>query len=285
MSLLDDYDVSSGYSFLIIGFITLLLYIFVINPWIKDKTAPKNPLSVEFYTYIRRWLNTITVFAMLIFGIFGIMLYYDLTWEKITLWLGGGAAILAVVLLKFPEAENAMAAMTVFWRNQVHPNQEFEITYLNGDTEQLTLVKRNELFSYAQKFSGSRGVKQIPHTKWVESTVVNLSEGPVRWVLRIPLRFNMALRNDILDAVDEFVLDSGFSDLPVDSVKYNYMTKIVPEVYGHFPEQVLIVYTMITSREYGHEEENGFLDGLYKVLSDINGVEVACGETSGGTPQ
>ena len=91
------------------------------------------------------------------------------------------------------------------------------------------------------------------------------------------------LRDDILDAVDGFVLDSGFSDLPVESVKYNYMTKIIPEVYGYYPEQVLIIYTMISSREYGHEEENGFLDGLYKVLSDINGVTLACGETAGGT--
>jgi len=54
-------------------------------------------------------------------------------------------------------------------------------------------------------------------------------------------------------------------------------------VYGYYPEQVLIIYTMISSREYGHEEENGFLDGLYKVLSDINGVTLASGETIGGT--
>ena len=51
----------------------------------------------------------------------------------------------------------------------------------------------------------------------------------------------------------------------------------MPEVYGHFPEQVLTIYSMVSSREYAFDKENAFLDGLYDTLTKIEGVVIAQG--------
>jgi hypothetical protein len=89
----------------------------------------------------------------------------------------------------------------------------------------------------------------------------------------------MNKRDEILDKVDEYVIESKFSDVPPDAVSYNYMTKLTPEVFGHYPEQVLTIYTMLSSRDYGFSHENAFLDGLYRVLDTIDGVSIAQGES------
>ena len=89
--------------------------------------------------------------------------------------------------------------------------------------------------------------------------------------------FPMDKRDEILDGVDDFVVESGFSDLPPSAVEFNYQTKLMPEVWGHLPEQTLIIYTMVSNREHAFNHENAFLDGLYKVLDAIPEVKIAQG--------
>lgn len=244
---------------------------------LRKLSFPVETFSGEFVNYVRSWMTYVSVFALIIVIGWGVVVYMDLTTQSVTLWLAGSGAIVLYVVSRFPEAENAIAAVTVFFRNQVQPGQEFEIIYPEGLVQNLTLVKRNERFTYAQRFDGARSVVEIPHTVWVNSLVANLSSQPVRWVSKIPLRFALDKRDGMLDKVDEYVADSGFSDLPPEQVKYNYLTKLKPEIWGMHSEQVLRVYTMVSSREYGFEHENAFLDGLYRALKDIGDIEVSQG--------
>ena len=143
----------------------------------------------------------------------------------------------------------------------------------------MTFLHRNERFNYCKRFDGSRSVAEIPHTMWVNSLIANVSRQPVRWTTKIPLRFEMAKRDEILDKIDEYVVDSKFSDVSPDMVDYNYMTKLAPEVFGHFPEQVATIYTMVSTRDFGFTHENAFLDGLYRVLDTIDDIKIAQGES------
>tara|TARA_Y100000310_G_scaffold133338_1_gene132359 strand:+ start:1371 stop:2225 length:855 start_codon:yes stop_codon:yes gene_type:complete len=274
-------------STLLVGIIlAILAFYFFVWPRVSMKKLPfqgkfqaqLTGVSAEFYEYVRRWMSWVSILALGIVIFWGLIVYYGLTAEKLTLWLAGSGAIVLLIISRLPEAENAIAAMTVFFRQQVVAGDEFDIVFPRGDSERLTFLNRNERFNYAQRFDGIRSVIEIPHTVWVQSLISNISRHPLRWTTQVPLRFEMALRDDILDRVDEFVVESAFSDMPPDQVQYNYMTKLKPEVWGHYPEQVLSIYTMLSSREYGFTHENAFLDGLYRVLDQIDGVLIAQGE-------
>tara|TARA_Y100000310_G_scaffold265096_1_gene275965 strand:+ start:4364 stop:5203 length:840 start_codon:yes stop_codon:yes gene_type:complete len=268
--------------FIVIGSILVIIaFYFIIWPRVTLKHLPfatgiAGP-SGEFYKYVRRWLSWISLVALFAILIWALVLYKDLTTEKITLWLAGSAGIILLILTKFPEAENAIAALTVFFRHQVEIGQEFEITLPNGKKKQATLHHRNERFTYARDFDDRRSLIELPHTVWVQSIISNLSNQPIRWAVHLPLRFPMKKRDAILDIVDEFVVESEFSDVPPSAVEFNYQTKLMPEIWGHLPEQVLTVYTMVSNREHAFNSENAFLDGLYKALSGLSDVKVAQG--------
>ena len=87
----------------------------------------------------------------------------------------------------------------------------------------------------------------------------------------------MPQRGTILDAVDNYIVETGLSNLDPSTVSFNYQTKLMPEVFGHYPEQVLTIYSMVNSREYAYDKENAFLDGLYEVLSNIPEVTISQG--------
>jgi hypothetical protein len=224
-------------------------------------------------------MSWVSVLGLIIVLIWGFIIYLELTAEKVTLWLAGSGAIILLILSRIPEAENAVAAVTVYFRGQVSVGDEFNIIYPDGKEEAMTFLNRNERFNYAERFSGTRDIAEIPHTLWVNSLISNLSRQPVRWTSKLPLRFAMGKRDEILDKVDEYVVESKFSDVSPDNVSYNYMTKLAPEVFGHFPEQVATIYTMVSTRDYGFTHENAFLDGLYRVLDTIEGVTIAQGQS------
>ena len=268
---------------LIVGSIALtLFFLWFVWPRVRLTSTPipesVQQYSTDFVNYVRRgatWISILTLFALLIWGM---MVYLDLTTSKVALWLGGGGAILLLVMSKVPEAENLIAAMTVFWRRQVFPGEEFEITYSGAKfKEELTLVGRDERFSYARNFAGSRSLAMIPHTIWIDSIVSNITrQGTVRWIIKVPLDLKkLSARSEVLDLVDEYCVESGFSNVVPDQVPYNYQTKLLPRLWGHFPVQTLLIYTYVNTREYGFDNENGFLDGVYKIIENVKGVEIA----------
>ena len=255
----------------------VIVYVF---PLIKKATVDSRVFAVsnQFYTYIGKWMQRITIAVFLLCVIWGAVIYFGWTTEKLTLWFAGSGLLIIAALSRLPETENIIAAFTVFVRQQVHPNEEFEITMPDGKKLHLTFVNRNERFNYCREFSGTRGIVEIPHTTWVNSVIANLSQlGAIRWKIKVPLRFPMSKRGQILDVVDNYIVESGLSDLDPSTVQFNYQTKLMPEVYGHFPEQVLTIYSMVSSREYAFDKENAFLDGLYDTLTKIEGVVVAQG--------
>ncbi len=255
----------------------VLIYVF---PLIKKATVDSRVFAVsnQFYTYIGKWMQRITLAVFLLCVIWGAVIYFGWTTEKVTLWFAGSGILIIAALSRLPETENIIAAFTVFVRQQVHPNEEFELIMPDGKKLHLTFVNRNERFNYCREFSGTRGIVEIPHTTWVNSVIANLSQlGAIRWKVKVPLRFPMSKRGQILDAVDNYIVESGLSDLDPSTVQFNYQTKLMPEVYGHFPEQVLTIYSMVSSREHAFDKENAFLDGLYSVLTNIDGVVVAQG--------
>lgn len=274
---LDNWEIFS----LVVGIMILtaivLIYVF---PLIKKATVDSRVFAVsnQFYTYIGKWMQRITLVVFLLCVIWGAIIYFGWTTEKVTLWFAGSGILIIAALSRLPETENIIAAFTVFVRQQVHPNEEFEIIMPDGKKLHLTFVNRNERFNYCREFSGTRGIIEIPHTTWVNSVIANLSQlGALRWKIKIPLRFPMSKRGQILDAVDNYIVESGLSDLDPSTVQFNYQTKLMPEVYGHFPEQVLTIYSMVSSREHAFDKENAFLDGLYDVLTVIDGVVIAQG--------
>ena len=267
---------------LIVGSIALtLFFLWFIWPRVR-LTSTSIPDSVQQYStdfvnYVRRgatWISILTLIAVLVWGV---MVYSDLTTSKVALWLGGGGAILLLVMSKIPEAENLIAAMTVFWRRQVFPGEEFEIVYPGGEEHELTLVGRDERFSYARNFAGTRSLAMIPHTIWIDSIVSNITrQGMVRWIIMVPLDLKeLSARSEVLDLVDDYCVESGFSNVVPDAVPYNYQTKFLPRLWGHFPVQTLIIYTYVNTREYGFDNENGFLDGIYSIIDNVKGVEIA----------
>ena len=274
---LDNWEIFS----LVVGIMILtavvLIYVF---PLIKKATVDSRVFAVsnQFYTYIGKWMQRITLAVFLLCVIWGAVIYFGWTTEKVTLWFAGSGILIIAALSRLPETENIIAAFTVFVRQQVHPNEEFELIMPDGKKLHLTFVNRNERFNYCREFSGTRGIVEIPHTTWVNSVIANLSQlGAIRWKVKVPLRFPMSKRGQILDAVDNYIVESGLSDLDPSTVQFNYQTKLMPEVYGHFPEQVLTIYSMVSSREHAFDKENAFLDGLYSVLTNIDGVVVAQG--------
>lgn len=275
-------ELSNWEIFSLITGIVLLTAIIVIYvfPLIKKTTVDSRVFAVsnQFYIYIGKWMRRIAVAIFLICVIWGCVVYFGWTTEKATLWFAGSGLLIIAALSRLPETENIIAAFTVFVRQQVHPNEEFEIIMPDGKKLHLTFVNRNERFNYCREFSGTRGIIEIPHTTWVNSVIANLSQlGALRWKIKIPLRFPMSKRGQILDAVDNYIVESGLSDLDPSTVQFNYQTKLMPEVYGHFPEQVLTIYSMVSSREHAFDKENAFLDGLYDVLTVIDGVVIAQG--------
>ena len=266
---------------LVVGIMILTAIVVVyVFPLIKKSTVDSRVFAVsnQFYTYIGKWMRRIAVAVFLICVIWGAVVYFGWTTEKATLWFAGSGIVIIAALSRLPETENIIAAFTVFVRQQVHPNEEFEIIMPDGKKHWLTFLHRNERFNYCREFQGTRGVVEIPHTTWVNSVIANLSQlGALRWTIKVPLRFPMSIRGQVLDAVDNYIVESGLSDLDPSTVSFNYQTKLMPEVYGHFPEQVLTIYSMVSSREHAFDKENGFLDGLYQVLSNIGDVEIAQG--------
>ncbi len=274
---LDNWEIFS----LVVGIMILTAVVIVyVFPLIKKATVDSRVFAVsnQFYTYIGKWMQRITIAVFLLCVIWGAVIYFGWTTEKLTLWFAGSGLLIIAALSRLPETENIIAAFTVFVRQQVHPNEEFEITMPDGKKLHLTFVNRNERFNYCREFSGTRGIVEIPHTTWVNSVIANLSQlGAIRWKIKVPLRFPMSKRGQILDVVDNYIVESGLSDLDPSTVQFNYQTKLMPEVYGHFPEQVLTIYSMVSSREYAFDKENAFLDGLYDTLTKIEGVVVAQG--------
>jgi hypothetical protein len=262
-----------------IALLTAIVVLYVI-PLIKKSTVDSRVFAVSnhFYLYIGKWMKRIAIAVFLICVIWGAIVYFGWTSEKATLWFAGSGIVIIAALSRLPETENIIAAFTVFVRQQVHPNEEFEMTFPNGEMHQLTFLHRNERFNYAREFKGTRGVIEIPHTTWVNSVIANLSQlGALRWTIKVPLRFPMPQRGTILDAVDNYIVETGLSNLDPSTVSFNYQTKLMPEVFGHYPEQVLTIYSMVNSREYAYDKENAFLDGLYEVLSNIPEVTIAQG--------
>ena len=157
------------------------------------------------------------------------------------------------------------------------PGEEFEIVYPGGEEQELTLVGRDERFSYARNFGGTRSLAMIPHTIWIDSIVSNITrQGMVRWIIKVPLDLqDLSSRAEVLDLVEEYCIESGFSNVEPDKVPYNYQTKLVPRLWGHFPVQTLIIYTYVNTREYGFDNENSFLDGVYSIIKRVDGVEIA----------
>ncbi len=274
---LDNWEIFS----LVVGIMILTAVVIVyIFPLIKKATVDSRVFAVsnQFYTYIGKWMQRITIAVFLLCVIWGAVIYFGWTTEKLTLWFAGSGLLIIAALSRLPETENIIAAFTVFVRQQVHPNEEFEIIMPDGKKLHLTFVNRNERFNYCREFSGTRGIVEIPHTTWVNSVIANLSQlGAIRWKIKVPLRFPMSKRGQILDVVDNYIVESGLSDLDPSTVQFNYQTKLMPEVYGHFPEQVLTIYSMVSSREYAFDKENAFLDGLYDTLTKIEGVVIAQG--------
>lgn len=274
---LDNWEIFS----LVVGIMILTAVVIVyVFPLIKKATVDSRVFAVsnQFYTYIGKWMQRITIAVFLLCVIWGAVIYFGWTTEKLTLWFAGSGLLIIAALSRLPETENIIAAFTVFVRQQVHPNEEFEITMPDGKKLHLTFVNRNERFNYCREFSGTRGIVEIPHTTWVNSVIANLSQlGAIRWKIKVPLRFPMSKRGQILDVVDNYIVESGLSDLDPSTVQFNYQTKLMPEVYGHFPEQVLTIYSMVSSREYAFDKENAFLDGLYDTLTKIEGVVIAQG--------
>ena len=274
---LDNWEIFS----LVVGIMILTAVVIVyVFPLIKKATVDSRVFAVsnQFYTYIGKWMQRITIAVFLLCVIWGAVIYFGWTTEKLTLWFAGSGLLIIAALSRLPETENIIAAFTVFVRQQVHPNEEFEIIMPDGKKLHLTFVNRNERFNYCREFSGTRGIVEIPHTTWVNSVIANLSQlGAIRWKIKVPLRFPMSKRGQILDVVDNYIVESGLSDLDPSTVQFNYQTKLMPEVYGHFPEQVLTIYSMVSSREYAFDKENAFLDGLYDTLTKIEGVVIAQG--------
>lgn len=274
---LDNWEIFS----LVVGIMILTAVVIVyVFPLIKKATVDSRVFAVsnQFYTYIGKWMQRITIAVFLLCVIWGAVIYFGWTTEKLTLWFAGSGLLIVAALSRLPETENIIAAFTVFVRQQVHPNEEFEIIMPDGKKLHLTFVNRNERFNYCREFSGTRGIVEIPHTTWVNSVIANLSQlGAIRWKIKVPLRFPMSKRGQILDVVDNYIVESGLSDLDPSTVQFNYQTKLMPEVYGHFPEQVLTIYSMVSSREYAFDKENAFLDGLYDTLTKIEGVVIAQG--------
>tara|TARA_Y100000034_G_scaffold68376_1_gene82523 strand:+ start:274 stop:1146 length:873 start_codon:yes stop_codon:yes gene_type:complete len=270
-------------AWLTISIILLVVFLLYILPWIKRttrerETAAMGQWSSDFYAYVHRWMTRFAFFSLFIILILGIIIRYDLTWNSVTLWLAGTGAIALLFVKHIPEVENIIAAMTVFMRNQVTVGEEFEITFPDGHYEPLTLTHRNERFSYARKFDGTRSILEIPHTTWVFSHIANLSRsGFLRWTTRICISYRPKSRDKLMDNVDEFVADSGFSNVDPANTSWNYQTKLLAEDMGHFPQQVLTVYTMVSSREYAFDNENAFMDGLVNVISDTESVEIIMG--------
>ena len=274
---LDNWEIFS----LVVGIMILTAVVIVyVFPLIKKATVDSRVFAVsnQFYTYIGKWMQRITIAVFLLCVIWGAVIYFGWTTEKLTLWFAGSGLLIIAALSRLPETENIIAAFTVFVRQQVHPNEEFEIIMPDGKKLHLTFVNRNERFNYCREFSGTRGIVEIPHTTWVNSVIANLSQlGAIRWKIKVPLRFPMSKRGQILDVVDNYIVESGLSDLDPSTVQFNYQTKLMPEVYGHFPEQVLTIYSMVSSREHAFDKENAFLDGLYNTLTKIEGVVIAQG--------
>ena len=83
---LDNWEIFS----LVVGIMILTAVVIVyIFPLIKKATVDSRVFAVsnQFYTYIGKWMQRITIAVFLLCVIWGAVIYFGWTTEKLTIWL------------------------------------------------------------------------------------------------------------------------------------------------------------------------------------------------------